>query len=166
MTDNDIIRALECCASSNYPEDCADCFYIECTSKEGCVVEMMQDVLDLINRQQAEIERLNGELIVELVRRKNAVDAYHEARTEIERLEAEVDKQYEQAKADILGNMADGGTSCHWCIAQHEANARKEFAKRLKAESVFLEDEDRYVGYAVKMTDLDNLSKEMEKEGD
>ncbi len=47
-------------------------------------------------------------------------------------LEAEVDKQYEQAKADILGNMSDGGTSCHWCIEQHRLNAIKEFAERLK----------------------------------
>ena len=42
---------------------------------------------------------------VDLINRKNA---------EIEELEAEIDKQYEQARADILGNMADGGTSCHW----------------------------------------------------
>ena len=58
MTDNDIIKALECCASSEYPDSCADCFYIGCTLKEGCVNEMQRDVLDLINRQKAENERL------------------------------------------------------------------------------------------------------------
>ena len=131
LTDNDIIRAMECCISPVY-EECKKCpLYDDPT----CRRELLKDTLDLFKRQQAEIERL----------------------------EAEVEKQYEQAEADILGNMADGGVSCHWCIAQHEANARKEFAKRLKAESVFLEDEDRYVGYAVKMTDLDNLLEEMEK---
>lgn len=53
-------------------------------------------------------------------------------REEIEMLETEIDKQYEQAKADILGNISNGGTSCHWCIEQHKSNAIKEFADRLR----------------------------------
>jgi hypothetical protein len=56
-------------------------------------------------------------------------------RAEIERLETEIDKQYEQAEADILGNISDGGTSCHWCIEQHRTKAIKEFAERLKEDS-------------------------------
>jgi hypothetical protein len=29
--------------------------------------------------------------------------------------------------------MANGGASCHWCIAEHKKNAVKDFAERLKA---------------------------------
>ena len=37
---------------------------------------------------------------------------------EIKDLEADYDRVYEQAEADIHGNIADGGTSCHWCAAK------------------------------------------------
>lgn len=65
-----------------------------------------RDVLNLINQQKAEIEKLN----------------------------AEVERQYEQAQADILGNMPDGGTSCHWCIEQHKAETVEEFAERIESK--------------------------------
>ena len=64
---------------------------------------------------------------------KKMQEINEELRQELEDLQAEVDKQYEQAKADILGNMADGGASCHWCIAEHEKIAVRKFAERLKA---------------------------------
>lgn len=48
MTDNEIIKALECCNK----DDCDNCPY-----KRNCK-NVMCDVLDLINRQQAENERL------------------------------------------------------------------------------------------------------------
>ncbi len=47
-------------------------------------------------------------------------------------LQEGADKQYEQAEADILGNMSDGGTSCHWCIEQHKQQTIKEFVNKLK----------------------------------
>ena len=56
MTDNEIIKALECCNVCSFPEYCGECPYVECTTKKGCVDEMLTDALDLINRQQSEIE--------------------------------------------------------------------------------------------------------------
>ena len=53
MTDNEIIKALECCM---YGHECEGCSYI---GKGLCSDKMKKDALDLINRQQAEIERLN-----------------------------------------------------------------------------------------------------------
>ena len=53
MTDNEIIKALECCKKDdcdNCPNDFGNC----CANLSGCS-------LDLINRQQAEIERLKIE---------------------------------------------------------------------------------------------------------
>ena len=62
MTDNEIIKALECCSNS-----CDDGFAKcdECPRFEegsGCTLRTMKNALDLINRQKAEIERLENEL--------------------------------------------------------------------------------------------------------
>lgn len=47
-----------------------------------CYIDELRATID---RQKTEIERLEGELIVERTRRKNAVDAYHAAKTEVAR---------------------------------------------------------------------------------
>ena len=49
MTDNDIIEALECCGNQMY----------SCNDKQ-CKAKTIGDAIDLINRQQAEIEILKG----------------------------------------------------------------------------------------------------------
>ena len=52
MTDNEIKKALECCVSC----DCHNCpFFID---KSYCKDIDLEEVLDLIDRQKAEIERL------------------------------------------------------------------------------------------------------------
>ena len=59
LTEKVIIKALECCT----PNDiccCEDCvYYPEKYNTAGCISELMANALDLINRQQAEIERLS-----------------------------------------------------------------------------------------------------------
>ena len=53
MTDNEIVKALECCANAY---DCPDCpFEDDC----GSMQKLSTFVVDLINSQKAEIERLN-----------------------------------------------------------------------------------------------------------
>lgn len=59
MTDNDIIKALECCM---YGHGCEDCHYI---GKGFCNDKLKRDALDLINRQQAESERLQKAIKVQ-----------------------------------------------------------------------------------------------------
>jgi hypothetical protein len=99
LSDNEIIKALECCTN----EDRADC-------------------------EQCPLDDLNRNDCFSLILHKHSLDLINRQKAEIERLEGEIDKQYEQEKADILGNMSDGGTSCHWCIEQNRAEAIKEFA--------------------------------------
>lgn len=55
FTDEEIKKALECCAKD--PRTCAEC-PLCVTSTEPCNVTLASNALDLINRQQAEIERL------------------------------------------------------------------------------------------------------------
>ena len=54
MTDREIIKALECC------NDC-DCKGCPCNSDSDCKGIDDAEILDLIKRQQAEIERLKEE---------------------------------------------------------------------------------------------------------
>ena len=59
MTDNEIIKALELCVTNDYFEqNCKDCSF----KKHGavCMDVMLKYVLDLINRQKAEIEHLKN----------------------------------------------------------------------------------------------------------
>ena len=53
------------------------------------------------------------------------ISLIHELTEEIKDLEADYDRVYEQAEADIHGNMADGGTSCHWCAEKTKADTVK-----------------------------------------
>ena len=54
MTDNEIIKALECHAEESL-DTCSLCPLLNI---EGCAYEAAEYALNLINRQQAEIERL------------------------------------------------------------------------------------------------------------
>ena len=56
MTENEIIKALECCGKPVNEECCSECPY-HLGGQENCH-KLIEDVIDLINRKQAEIERL------------------------------------------------------------------------------------------------------------
>lgn len=55
-------------------------------------------------------------------------------KAEIKDLEEEYDRIYEQAEADIHGNIADGGTSCHWCADKTKADTVKRMQEKVKDE--------------------------------
>ena len=59
ITEKEIIKALECCGNV-ITSSCKECSY-HSTYNANCVRELMRNALDLINRQQAEIERLQTE---------------------------------------------------------------------------------------------------------
>ena len=79
MTDNEIIKALECCGSGH--GNCNDCPYdVEtCITTEGKIF-LMKDALDLINRQKAEIERLEKDFM----KCKLEKEMIHQVATEIQ----------------------------------------------------------------------------------
>ena len=58
MTDEQIIKALECCDCPTLA-GCDECC-LKCT--DDCTGNLTKATIDLINRQKAEIERLNKEL--------------------------------------------------------------------------------------------------------
>ena len=58
MTDNDIIKALECCHVGKRDHDCKKCPLYR--RVPACVGHLTEAALDLVNRQKAEIERLKA----------------------------------------------------------------------------------------------------------
>lgn len=55
MTDNEVIKALECCLTHTKCEECP------MNQKRNCMTELMKNALDLINRQKEEIEQWKEE---------------------------------------------------------------------------------------------------------
>lgn len=101
MTDNEIIKALKCCGNI-VDSTCKECVYHE-TYNASCVVRLMRDALDLINRQKAEIENLN--IVLQAMR--NAANSY-KAENErykgfIKLLEADV----KTAKSEAIKEFAE-----------------------------------------------------------
>lgn len=175
MTDGEFEKAIDICEKLDFFGGCRAgrelWFGKPADVQDIDIQKFAEDVAflkDFINRQKAELEK-TGEKWAELY--ADTVTKWEEA---YEELEADVDKQYEQAKADILGNMADGGTSCHWCINQHRAEAVREFVERLLervAVKTLVGKSEYYSDGFIEATcwydeEIDNLVKEMTEEAE
>lgn len=132
MTDNEIIKALKCFYGKEV--SCKDCAYK--TNAFACITNVARDAIDLINRQQAEIERLKA-------MNQSKLDTIHDLQTEIESLKIENESLRSAAHSYKL----------HYNEAR--AEAVKEFAERLKGKID--------VVYSIKhlQDNIDNLVKEM-----
>ena len=67
MTDEQIIKALECCATDD-GDDCFQCPYGNIVYKPGnggCVNRCRKDALDLINRQKEKIKEFDGKIVIQ-----------------------------------------------------------------------------------------------------
>ena len=128
MTDNEIIKALECCKRPVGTGACKDC---PLDKDRPCTTTMIENALDLINRQKAEIKKCEN--IIRL-----ADKTIEKQSAEIKRLEQE--------------NFDRSLTVETW-----KCEAVKEFAERLKAEKF----EHQNFGGLIYYEDVDNLVKEM-----
>ena len=144
MTDKEIIKALECCTPEN--ESCLNCPLIDVSVPE-CAGILYKATIDLINRQQAEIEELKHEREVLLEDIHHSADQINEQIEELEDARREIERLRETNKA-IMQTMADVHTE-----------AIKEFAERLKEKYPWKGD---YL-YSTRRTveNIDNLVKKM-----
>ena len=104
----EIIKSLENCKGGG--NGCLSCPYFYKAVDTSCAPFLIKDALALIK----------------------------ELTEEIKDLEADYDRVYEQAEADIHGNMADGGTSCHWCMDKTKADTVKKMQSKLTDMSEFM----------------------------
>ena len=142
MTDNEIIKALECCTKTEFISDCAKCemFAFDCKDI------LIENAIDLINRQKAEVERLEDKIFV---------------------LENDLEKA--ENLSDALGNDIDIKLNYIYDLEEKietvESEAIKEFAKRLK-HFIIPQKADGYTREIVLKRDIDNLLKEMTEENE
>lgn len=93
MTDNDIIKALECKTECH----CAVCDMKDIVPCEHCIFQYIKHALDLINRQKEEIEQLNHKYELAVAEREANVKGFADA---LSRLKAEAIKKFaEKLKA-------------------------------------------------------------------
>ena len=181
MTDNDIIKALECCVNKH------EWFVSYCDGDGNKHHITIKDILDLINRQKAEIEELKigaglrnnrkyyRKFVDEVFQKEKGNDLlypdfdyiyqlYFEQKAEIESLKNELDLR-PPISASYLFKMADLDEMITRVVsvegeftAQIRAEAIKEFAERLKgAKQYSIERHENIVPVAV----IDWIVKEM-----
>ena len=135
MTDNEIVKALMCC---NEAQNCTSCKFEPTEYPKGtvgCCDELMKNAIDLIKRQQAEIERLkNVPPFATVVFDKN----------------------------DIRNILAEKFGDIETTIKEMRSEAITEFVERLKRKSELLAPSVYAIPYrAVSVEDIDMLAKEM-----
>ena len=156
MTDKDIIKALECCISD---ENCENCPLHHKKIENACVltvVEFYKEILDLINRQQAEIERLQ-EVQVQYV--KAYFDEF------VERLKFDI--SLTELDSGLLDYVIDELVETMKNEFSREADftdlikaeAIKEFAERLK--TLMFGKYCDYFNFEITNAIIDNIVKEM-----
>ena len=84
MTDNEIIKALECCKTWN----CEKCINRNrAKTATNCRNELVSEIFDLINRQKGEIERLQS-------MNQAKLDMIHDIRAELETAKSEAIREF------------------------------------------------------------------------
>ncbi len=136
LTDNEIIKALECCVNNG---DCRECALNPKKGNYGyCTEFAIKSALDLINRQKAEIERLYSLLL-------SFTDEVHTWSNK---------KGYDTTELSLISILGESKN----IKANIKAEAYKEFAEMLKANAYYNMAGDNIVF----SHDVDNLLKEME----
>ena len=174
MTDEEIIKALECCISANEGlKDCkSDCplhYHVK------CIIKLMKLSRDIINKKNAEIDILirkkealrdeiaslqakNEDLTVELVGMRGACESYKmhydNAQAEIKCLKTLIDlsKKTIDVSGDYLSLMFQAALNA-------KSETRKEFAEKLKQKQYLDKDNNAVIS----VLDVNEVLKEFER---
>ena len=131
MNDNDVIKALECCSSEDM--DCKGCPYDGLPAcYVGCAGKLAGDALDLINRLQAENERLQKQCEMNQITPACA--------TGMPKTLASIKKMYATAKSE----------------------ARKELAELITDKASVVQINSFDYAYQITEEQIDNLLKELD----
>ena len=157
MTDEQIIKALECCFTNDFGKtNCNKCVFYTATAK--CMDDMQNAVIALFNRQKEKIKEFDGKIVIQ----QGMID-YQKA--EIERMEKELTEYKLRLKM----------SEC--TVDEIKSEAIKDFAKRLKSKlndlefrtkthrktvpTKFCDDNANWVMHECVPEEIDNLVKEM-----
>lgn len=138
MTDNEIMKGLECCSFKHKGQPCEGCPFYDVA--QMCMENLMGQALDLINRQKAEIKRLTAKILT-----KDNINDYNTAQLRIAR------EELRTAKSEAIKEFAE--------------RFENALDKRLGDDIPILGDRDNVYCTVSDIYDvIDNLVKEMTEE--
>lgn len=113
MKDDEIIKTLTCCDSDSVASCCIKC---QLHDRGDCVHILSHNALDLINRQKAEIERLEKELelaradkVIAEKHEKDARDLFKDIVIQLKTAKSKAIKEFvERLKNEIINDTAYG----------------------------------------------------------
>lgn len=136
MTDEQIIKALECCYIG-MGHWCSKCPFSKADS-EHCEYILHKFAHDLINRQKAKIEELHSDKIIAETHERAAKDLFVDCTRQLEETKAEIERMENQNTLLLKKKCKDINTARK--IIKSEAI--KDFAKRLKIKVKMYNSED------------------------
>jgi hypothetical protein len=155
ITDAQIIKALECCLDID--ASCDDCpFRSKCDNDEI----LFEYVVDLINRQQADIRKLQLENEKLEIKLKGEIESSNKSRYSamevIKKQDAEIDELIDtlNCRAEKILELEDN-------IKSIKAEAIKEFAERLKEHAYLDSGITGFQEMVVDLSDIENIADEM-----
>lgn len=95
MTDNEIIKVLECCSKNIL---CGQCPLKE---KNNCINKLSVYALKFINRQQTEIERLNAENILTMSERNAFRTSFYEVSKQLKHVKSGAIKKFAEKLKEL-----------------------------------------------------------------
>ena len=122
MTDNEIIKALECYSTASCISK--QCPYEKMHDIPKCTTKLTKDALDLINRQKAELQKAKAELkeatekfncqqyvyadLSDIIKEKNAeIEKLQTDNSSMQSTLAKMSMGVEQAKAEAIKELLD-----------------------------------------------------------
>ena len=159
MTDNEIIKALECCTTKG--AKCSDCPAFKKVDRSD-YIKYFRGAIDLINSQKAEIENLKD--ILYDAEGVNLVNYWYQQCEIAENGNRNFDEENKKLKVEIKRLKND--ISAMLVTLRNSAKATrneaiKEFAYRLKQKSEYYENGQGWEGRICYEDDIDKLVKEM-----
>ena len=144
ISDNEIIKALECCSADKSTKYCLTCPLQDMGFVGECIPEKSKNALDLINRQKEEIERL-----------QSVVDSF----TYIGKMYSEIKAEaYKEFAEDVQGEIENAIHSNY--NAKAEANKNKK-RKAKDKENFLMYCDGKIQALSGIYNYIDNLLKEM-----
>lgn len=110
MNDEQIVKALEHCKRPTGKHDCENCPYVY--SRGTCTTNMLNDTIDHINRQKAEIEMLKHD-------RKKLKREFFTVRYEAK---SEAVKEFMQKHREIMMEFRDDDDQISLKVCEYDAN--------------------------------------------
>ena len=171
LTDNEIIKALECCIESTSRNDCEDlccpaceefgCYFMNKSTEDypdSLIQEICKSALDLINRLQSKNKEFDEKIVIQMGTIDWQAKEINRQRAEIERLQ-----KAGKESVDCFTRMETLYKIKCKELEVAKSSAIKEFAEKLKEEFKPDPNYEKAVNFTIKLfrNFIDNLVKEM-----